>query len=67
MMEMNSSVGMVALNTNADAVLMKAASIQPSRRRTTPRKSIAKTGAVTFRVWRTRDMPGPGIEPNPAC
>src|SRR5690606_21675398 len=46
----NSSAGRVPLNTRLEAVLMKAASIQPRRRSSTPRNSMAKTGAVTARV-----------------
>src|SRR5690606_32895468 len=49
-MARNSSAGRVPLNTRLEAVLMKAASIQPRRRSSTPRNSMAKTGAVTARV-----------------
>src|SRR5690554_3405357 len=51
MMLRNTRVGSVALNTRAEAVLTKFWSIQPTRRRPIPIKTMAKTGRVVSRVW----------------
>src|SRR5471030_2893583 len=58
-MPRNSSAGMVTLNTRADAVWMKLSLIQLMRLSSTPRNSMANTGAVMFRVSRKiASMPG---------
>ena len=45
------SVGSVALNTRAEAVLTNASSIQLTRRSPVPIKTIMNTGSVVSRVW----------------
>src|SRR5690242_6608025 len=58
-MPRNSNAGMVTLNTRADAVWMKLSLIQSMRLSSTPRNSMANTGAVMFRVSRKiASMPG---------
>ena len=46
----NNNAGMVTLNTSADAVWIKLSLIQPTRLSTTPKKSMANTGAVIVSV-----------------
>ena len=52
--------GMLTLNTRAEAVLMKCASIRARRLSATPRNSMENTGAVMASVcWTTASMAAP--------